>query len=280
MMNLINGGAHGDGGLDFQEFMVMPVSAKNVAEAIRMGAEIFHNLKKVIKSRGGSTLVGDEGGFSPSVKSNREGLELLTEAVKTAGYKPGADVGFALDVAASEFYDAKTKKYILKAEKRELTNTQMIDYYAELCDKFPIVSIEDGLDQNDWDGYVEFTKRLGKKIQLVGDDFFVTNPKRLEKGISVGACNSVLVKVNQIGSLTETIDCIRMAHAAGYTTVISHRSGETEDTTIADIAVAVGAGQIKTGSLSRTDRICKYNRLMYIELELGKKATFTNPFKK
>jgi len=280
MMNLINGGAHGDGGLDFQEFMVMPVSAKSVAEAIRMGAEIFHNLKKVIKSRGGSTLVGDEGGFSPSVKSNREGLELLTEAVKTAGYKPGIDVGFALDVAASEFYDAKTKKYNLKAENRQLTNTQMVDYYAELCDKFPIVSIEDGLDQNDWDGYVEFTKRLGKKIQLVGDDFFVTNPKRLEQGIKLGACNSVLVKVNQIGSLSETIDCIAMAHKANYTTVISHRSGETEDTTIADIAVAVGAGQIKTGSLSRTDRICKYNRLMYIENELGKKATFKNPFKK
>jgi enolase len=280
MMNLINGGAHGDGGLDFQEFMVMPISAKTVAEAVRMGAEIFHNLKKVLKGRKQSTLVGDEGGFSPSVKSNREGLELLTEAVKAAGYNAGKDVGFCLDVAASEFYDREKGLYILKAENKALTPTQMVDYYVELVNNFPIVSIEDGLDQNDWDGYVEFTNRLGWKTQLVGDDFFVTNPKRLKQGIEKGACNSILVKVNQIGSLTETLECIKMAHAAGYTTVISHRSGETEDTTIADIAVAVGAGQIKTGSLSRTDRICKYNRLMYIENELGKAAKFQNPFKK
>jgi enolase len=278
MMNLINGGAHGDGGLDIQEFMVMPLSAKSCTEAVRMGAEIFHNLKKVIKAKGQGTLVGDEGGFSPSVKSNREGLELLMQAVKDAGYTPGKDVGFCLDVAASEFYNSKTGKYDLRAENKSLTAVEMIDYYEDIVEKFPIVSIEDGLDQNDWEGYTEFTTRLGKKIQIVGDDFFVTNPTRLKKGIEKGACNSVLVKVNQIGSLTETLQCIKMAHEAGYSAVISHRSGETEDTTIADLAVAVGAGQIKTGSVSRTDRICKYNRLMYIENELGKKSCFKSPF--
>jgi enolase len=245
-----------------------------------MGAEVFHNLKNVIKKRGGSTLVGDEGGFSPSVKSNREGLELLMEAVKFAGYVPGKDISFAMDVAASEFFNRDTNKYDLGAENKSLTSSELIDYYADLVDNFPIVSIEDGLDQNDWDGYVEMTKRLGNKIQIVGDDFFVTNPVRLKDGIEKGACNSILVKVNQIGSMTETMDCIRMAHAAGYTTVISHRSGETEDTTISDIAVATCAGQIKTGSLSRTDRIAKYNRLMYIENQLGKNADFKNPFKK
>ncbi|MDR0461884.1 MAG: phosphopyruvate hydratase [Christensenellaceae bacterium] len=278
MMNVINGGAHGDGGLDIQEFMVMPIAAKTCAEAVRMGAEVFHSLKKVIKSRGQGTLVGDEGGFSPSVKSNKEGLELLTLAVKEAGYVAGKDVGFCLDVAASEFYDAKTGKYNLKAENKSLTADQMIDFYADIVDKFPIVSIEDGLDQNDWAGYAKLTERLGAKVQLVGDDFFVTNSVRLKKGIDQKACNSILVKVNQIGSLTETLQCIKMAHDAGYSTVISHRSGETEDTTIADLAVAVGSGQIKTGSLSRTDRTCKYNRLMYIEQELAKKAVFKSPF--
>jgi enolase len=280
MMNIINGGAHADNNLDCQEFMIMPIGAPTCAEAIRMGAEVFHNLKKVLKGKGLNTNVGDEGGFAPSLDSNRAGLDCVMTAIKQAGYTAGKDFGIALDVAASEFYDRATGKYSFDGKK--LTNIEMIDIYEKWVKEFPIVSIEDGLDQNDWDGYVEFTKRLGGKIQLVGDDFFVTNPKRLKQGIEKGACNSILVKVNQIGSLSETLDCIKMAHEAGYTTVISHRSGETEDTTIADIAVAVGAGQIKTGSLSRTDRICKYNRLMYIEghLPARTKAVFKNPFAK
>jgi len=278
MMNIINGGAHGDNNLDCQEFMIVPISAKTVAEAVRMGAEVFHNLKKVLKDMGCNTNVGDEGGFAPNLGSNKEGLQVVMTAIEKAGYKPGKDIAFALDVAASEFFSRETGKYTF--DGKELTSTQMIDIYENWVKEFPIVSIEDGLDQNDWDGYVEFTKRLGKKIQLMGDDFFVTNPKRLAEGIAKGACNSILVKVNQIGSLTETLECIRTAHKAKYTTIISHRSGETEDTTIADIAVATGAGQIKTGSLSRTDRVCKYNRLMYIERELGKLARFENPFKR
>jgi len=283
MMNVINGGAHGDNNLDIQEFMIVPIGAKTCAEAIRMGAEVFHNLKKVLKERGLNTNVGDEGGFSPSLGSNREALELISVAIKKAGYALGKDIAFTLDVAASEFFITNNEgkiKGVYRFEGRDLTTVEMIDYYEKLVSEFPIVSIEDGLDQNDWEGYVELTRRLGSKIQIMGDDFFCTNVKRLKKGIEMGACNSILVKLNQIGTLTETLECIKMAHDAGYTTVISHRSGETEDTTIADLAVAVNAGQIKTGSLSRTDRVAKYNRLLYIEQELGKKAGFGNPFLK
>lgn len=262
MMNIINGGAHADNNLDIQEFMVQPCGAKNMAEAVRMGAEVFHALKEILKSKGLVTGVGDEGGFAPSLKANREGLELCVEAVQKAGYKMGSDFKLCLDVAASEFYDDKTKKYSF--DGKQLSADEMVAYYEQLCNDFDIASIEDGLDQNDWDGYVAMTKKLGKRIQIVGDDFFCTNTTRLKKGIEKGACNAILIKVNQIGSLTETLDCIKMAHDAGYKTVISHRSGETEDTTIADIAVAVKAGQIKTGSLSRTDRVAKYNRLIMI----------------
>jgi len=278
MMNIINGGAHGDNNLDIQEFMIMPVGAKTCSDAIRMGAEVFHALKSILKEKKLNTNVGDEGGFAPNLKSNREGLELCVAAIERAGYKSGKDFKLALDVAASEFYSTESQKY--NFEGGELTTEQMVEYYVELCNDFPIISIEDGLDQNDWDGYVLLTKKLGKHIQVVGDDFFCTNPKRLAKGISVGACNSILIKLNQIGSLSETLEVIKIAHDAGYTTVISHRSGETEDTTIADLAVAVNAGQIKTGSLSRTDRTAKYNRLMMIEKELGKYAKFTNDIKK
>jgi len=274
MMNIINGGAHADNNLDIQEFMIMPVGAKTVAEAIRMGAEIFHNLKKVLKEKGLNTAVGDEGGFAPNLKSNREGLLVIMTAIEKAGYKAGKDVKLALDVAASEFYNPETGKYVLSGENREMTAAQMIDYYEGLVAEFPIISIEDGLDQNDWEGYTAFTKRLGGKIQIVGDDFFVTNTVRLSKGIKSGACNSILIKLNQIGSLTETLRCIKMAHQSNYSTIISHRSGESEDTTIADLAVAVNAGQIKTGSLSRTDRVAKYNRLIMIEKQLGKQCAF------
>jgi len=280
MFNVINGGAHGDNNLDIQEFMIMPLSAKTCTEAVRMASEVFHNLQKVLQSKNLSTNVGDEGGFSPSLGSNREGLELLITAVQAAGYKPGVDFGFCLDVAASELYNRETGKYDLAGEGRSLTASEMVDFYAGLVDKFPIVSIEDGLDQNDFDGYAEFTRRMGGRIQLVGDDFFVTNVKRLEKGIQMGCCNSILIKLNQIGTLTETLQCIKLAHDNHYTAVVSHRSGETEDVSIADIVVAVSGGQIKTGSVSRTDRIAKYNRLMYIENELGKKAAFKMPFAK
>ncbi|MDR1138983.1 MAG: phosphopyruvate hydratase [Clostridiales bacterium] len=266
MMNIINGGAHADNNLDIQEFMVQPVGAKTIAQAVRMGAEVFHALKSILKSKGLLTGVGDEGGFAPSLKANREGLELCVEAVHKAGYKMGSDFKLCLDVAASEFYDDKTGKYAF--DGKQLTGAEMVDYYTKLCQDFDIASIEDGLDQNDWDGYVSMTKQLGNKIQIVGDDFFCTNTTRLKDGIAKGACNAILIKVNQIGSLTETLDCIKMAHDAGYKTVISHRSGETEDTTIADIAVAVKAGQIKTGSLSRTDRVAKYNRLILIDSQL------------
>jgi len=268
MMNIINGGSHADNSVDFQEFMIMPVGAPSFKEGIRMGAEVFHALKKVLHDKGKNTAVGDEGGFAPDLDSNREALEVIMEAIKAAGYKAGTDIMLAMDVAASEFYNKETKKYDIASENRSLTATEMIDLYEGLCNDFPIISIEDGLDQNDWDGYKALTERIGKKVQIVGDDFFVTNTKRLKKGIDGGMCNSILIKVNQIGTLTETFEAIEMAKRANYTAIISHRSGETEDATIADIAVATNAGQIKTGSMSRTDRIAKYNRLLKIENQL------------
>jgi len=254
--------------------MIMPTGAPSFKEAIRWGAEIFHALKKVLKDKGHITSVGDEGGFAPNLGSNREALEVIVEAIKAAGYTPGEQIKICLDVAASEFYNKDTKKYDLAGEGRSLSLDELIDLYAGFCDDFPIVSIEDGLDQNDWDGYKKLTDRLGSKVQLVGDDFFVTNTKRLSRGIAEGMCNSILVKVNQIGTLTETFDCIEMAKRANYTCIISHRSGETEDVTISDIAVAVNAGQIKTGSMSRTDRVAKYNRLLKIENQLGEQAVY------
>ena len=266
MMNIINGGEHADNNLDVQEFMIIPHGHKTCADGIRMGAEVFHTLKKVLTERKLSTSVGDEGGFAPNLKSNREALELIMLAIKQSGYVAGKDFTLAMDVAASEFWCAKTKKYIL--EGKPLSSTQLIDYYEQLCREFSISSIEDGLDQNDWDGYVELTRRLEKSVQIVGDDFFCTNAKRLQRGIEMRACNAILIKLNQIGTVTETLQCIRMAQAAGFGVVISHRSGETEDTTISDLAVATNAGQIKTGSLSRTDRVAKYNRLIKIEKEL------------
>lgn len=269
MMNILNGGSHADNSVDFQEFMILPVGAESFRDALQIGAEVFHNLKKVLKEKGYSVSVGDEGGFAPNLKSNKEALELIVKAIKQAGYKPGEDVALALDVASSEFYDKDLNKYVLEGENRSLSTDELIDFYEQLINEFPIISIEDGLDQNDWEGYKKLTDRLGKKIQIMGDDFFVTNTKRLQAGIEKGLCNSILIKVNQIGTLTETFDCIEMAKRAGYTAVVSHRSGETEDVTIADIAVAVNAGQIKTGSLSRTDRIAKYNRLLNIEAEIG-----------
>ncbi|MDR0884480.1 MAG: phosphopyruvate hydratase [Oscillospiraceae bacterium] len=274
MMNILNGGSHADNSVDFQEFMIMPVGAKTFAEAIRTGAEVFHALKSVLAAQGKNTAVGDEGGFAPNLPSNRAALEVIVEAIKKAGYEPGKDVKIAMDVASSEFYDEASKKYVLKGEGRSLTADEMIDLYESFLNDFPIISIEDGLDENDWDGYKKLTDRLGKRVQLVGDDFFVTNTKRLAKGIELGLCNSILIKVNQIGSLTETFEAIEMAKRAGYTAVISHRSGETEDATIADIAVATNAGQIKTGSMSRTDRIAKYNRLLKIEAQLGAGAVY------
>ncbi|MGI5841863.1 MAG: phosphopyruvate hydratase [Christensenellales bacterium] len=274
MYNVINGGAHADNSLDFQEFMIVPASATSFKEALRMGAEIFHALKQVLKDKGLITSVGDEGGFAPNLKTNSEALRLIMLATEKAGYKPKQDVFFALDVAASEFYDKETKLYNLEGEGKRLTTSQMVEFYKELVEEFPIISIEDGLDQDDWEGYGELTKALGDKIQLVGDDFFVTNTQRLEAGIEKNLCNSILVKVNQIGTLTQTLQAISMAQISGYTAVISHRSGETEDTTIADLAVATAAGQIKTGSLSRTDRIAKYNRLLNIENTLGEKCVF------
>jgi enolase len=273
MMNIINGGAHADNNVDFQEFMIMPTGAASFSEALRMGAEIFHALKKVLKDKGYNTSVGDEGGFAPNLKSNEEALEVIMQAIKAAGYKAGDDVMLALDVAASEFY--KDGKYRLEAEQQPVkTSAELIEFYADLVDRYPIVSIEDGMAENDWDGWKLLTERLGARIQLVGDDLFVTNTKILKEGIQKGIANSILIKVNQIGTLTETLDAIEMAKRAGYTCVISHRSGETEDTTIADLAVATNAGQIKTGSLSRTDRICKYNQLLRIEDELGEVAEF------
>ncbi|SUP00328.1 Enolase [Tissierella praeacuta] len=274
MMNILNGGEHADNNVDIQEFMVMPVGAKNFKEALRMGAEIFHSLKSVLKSKGLNTAVGDEGGFAPNLSSNEEALRTIVEAIEKAGYKPGEEIMLALDVAASEMYDENKKVYNLAGEGRVLTVEEMIDYYEELVNKYPIISIEDGLAEDDWDGWKLLTDRLGKKIQLVGDDLFVTNTERLNKGIELGVSNSVLVKLNQIGTLTETLDTIEMAKTNGYTAVISHRSGETEDTTIADLAVATNAGQIKTGAPSRTDRVAKYNQLLRIEDMLGEEAVY------
>ncbi|HNZ50463.1 MAG TPA: phosphopyruvate hydratase [Bacilli bacterium] len=275
MMNILNGGSHADNNVDFQEFMIMPVGAPSFKEALRMGTEVFHHLKKVLKARGMNTAVGDEGGFAPNLSSNEEAIIVILEAIKNAGYVPGKDVVLAMDVAASEFYHKESKTYVLDGEGGKAFDSKALaHFYAELVEKYPIVSIEDGLDENDWDGWKYLTKLIGKKVQLVGDDLFVTNTKRIARGIDMGVANSVLIKVNQIGTLTETFEAVEMAKKAGYTAVISHRSGETEDTTIADIAVALNAGQIKTGSMSRTDRIAKYNQLLRIEDELGSTAVF------
>ena len=275
MMNVINGGAHSDAKIDFQEYMIMPIGATSIKEAIRMGAETFHALKKVLKTRGHVTSVGDEGGFAPNLANNEEPLEVIIEAIKAAGYVPGKDIALAMDVAASEFFDAEKKVYVFKKSTGDvLTSDQMIDYYENLVNKYPIVSIEDGLGERDWDGWKKMTDRLGKRIQIVGDDLFVTNPAILKEGIEKGIANSILIKVNQIGTLSETFDAMEMAKRNGYTTVVSHRSGESEDTTIADIAVAFNAGQIKTGSMSRTDRIAKYNQLIRIEDELENVSVF------
>ncbi len=274
MMNILNGGEHADNNVDIQEFMIMPVGATSMREAVRIGAEIFHELKKVLSARGMATSVGDEGGFAPNLASNEEALQVIVDAIKKAGYKPGEDVKLAMDVAATEMYDAKTKKYNLKGEGVEKTAEEMIDFYEMLIDKYPIVSVEDGLDEEDWEGWKLMTDRLGQKVQLVGDDLFVTNTTRLKRGIDEGISNSILIKVNQIGTLTETLDSIEMAKKAGFTCVVSHRSGETEDVTIADLVVAVNAGQIKTGAPSRTDRVAKYNQLMRIEEQLGELAVY------
>ena len=275
MMNIINGGSHADNNVDFQEFMILPVGAKSFREAIRWGAEVFHNLKAVLKSKGYNTGVGDEGGFAPNLGSNEEALQVIMEAIKKAGFEAGKDIVLGMDVASSEFFNKETKTYVLAGEGgKEFTSEQLSDFYADLVAKYPIVSIEDGLDENDWEGWAYLSKKLGDKIQLVGDDLFVTNTTKLANGIEKGIANSILIKVNQIGSLTETFDAIEMAKRAGYTAVISHRSGETEDTTIADIAVATNAGQIKTGSASRTDRIAKYNQLLRIEDQLGASAQY------
>jgi enolase len=273
MMNILNGGKHADNNVDIQEFMVFPVGADSFSEGLRMGAEVFHALKKVLKSKKLNTAVGDEGGFAPSLGSNEEAFQVIVEAIDAAGYRPGKDVCLGIDAASSEFF--QDGRYVLAAEENPDRNAeQMVDFYAEMCDKYPIISIEDGLDENDWEGWALLTKKLGKKVQLVGDDLFVTNTERLDRGIKGGIANSILIKLNQIGTLTETLAAIEMAHRAGYTSVISHRSGETEDSTIADVAVATGAGQIKTGSACRTDRVCKYNQLLRIEEQLGAAARY------
>ena len=272
MMNIVNGGQHADNPIDIQEFMIMPVSASSIREAVRMGAEIFHTLKKNLKAAGHNTNVGDEGGFAPNLKSAEEALSFIVKAISDAGYKPGEDVVLAIDAASSEFYE--NGKYEMKGEGKSYTNAQMVEFYKDLCSRFPIFSIEDGMAEDDWEGWKMLTDAIGDKVQLVGDDLFVTNPKRLAMGIEKGVANSILVKVNQIGSLTETMKAVDMAHRAGYTAVLSHRSGETEDTTIADIAVATNCGQIKTGSMSRTDRMAKYNQLIRIEEELGDMAVY------
>ncbi len=275
MMNILNGGSHADNSIDFQEFMVMPVGGESFSHSLRMGVEIFHNLKSVLKSKGYSTNVGDEGGFAPNIKSNKEAIEIVLTSIEKAGYKPGDDVMIAMDAAASEFYDEETKMYVLhKSTGDKLSSDDMISYWKEWVDNYPILSIEDGLHEDDWDGWVKLNSAIGDRVQIVGDDLFVTNTERLSKGIELKAANSILVKVNQIGSLTETIDAVSMATANGYTSVMSHRSGETEDTTIADLAVALNTGQIKTGSASRSDRIAKYNQLLRIEEELGSAGYF------
>ena len=272
MMNILNGGQHADNNVDIQEFMIMPVGGENFKESLRIGTEVFHNLKNVLKSRKLNTAVGDEGGFAPNLESNEEALQTIVEAIKKAGYEPGKDVMIAIDAAASEFYE--DGKYNRAGDNAVRTSDEMIEYYKNLVEKYPIISIEDGLAEDDWDGWKKLTQELGSKIQLVGDDLFVTNVKRLQKGIEMGVCNSILIKLNQIGTLTETLDAIELAKRHGYTAVISHRSGETEDTTIADVAVATNAGQIKTGSTSRTDRICKYNQLLRIEDMLESTAVY------
>ncbi|MFA5043684.1 MAG: phosphopyruvate hydratase [Kiritimatiellia bacterium] len=275
MMNIMNGGAHSDAPVDLQEFMIMPKGAKSFREALRMGAEVFHALKSILKDMQLSTAVGDEGGFAPKLKSNTEALDVIVKAIAKAGYKPGKDIFIALDPAASEFYDAAKKRYVFKkSDKSEHTSEQMVQFYEGLVKKYPIISIEDGMAESDWSGWKQLTDKIGGQTQLVGDDLFVTNTKFLKKGIELGTANSILIKLNQIGTLTETLDAIRMANNAGYTAVVSHRSGETEDTTIADLTVAVNAGQIKTGSACRTDRVCKYNQLLRIEEQLGKNAVF------
>jgi len=274
MMNIINGGKHADNNVDLQEFMVMPVGAQNIRHALQMGAEIFGHLKKVLAAKGYNTAVGDEGGFAPDLKSNEEALEVIMEAIDKSGYKAGKDVMLALDPASTEFYDAKKKTYNLDAEGKKLSADKMIDFYENLIKKYPIISIEDGLAEDDWEGWQEMVKRLGGLIQIVGDDLFVTNPKRLKRGIDEKAANSILIKLNQIGTLTETLDAIEMAQKAGFTAVVSHRSGETEDATIGDVVVATSAGQIKTGSMSRSDRLAKYNQLIRIEETIGGNAIY------
>jgi len=272
MMNIINGGSHADNSVDLQEFMILPVGAPTFREAIRYGAEVFHNLSKVLKSKGLATTVGDEGGFAPNLSSNEEAISVILQAIEQAGYKPGVDIFLGLDAAASEYYTDGI--YDLASESKTYTSAQMADFFVDWVDRYPIISIEDGFDENDWDGWKLITEKLGNRIQLVGDDLFVTNPKILQKGIERDIANSILIKVNQIGTLTETFAAIELAHKASYTAVMSHRSGETEDVTIADLAVATGTGQIKTGSLSRSDRVAKYNRLMKIEEELGEAAVY------
>ncbi|HHT55906.1 MAG TPA: phosphopyruvate hydratase [Acholeplasma sp.] len=275
MMNIVNGGAHSDAPIDFQEFMIFPVNAPSFKEAIRWGTEVFHHLKAILKKQGLSTAVGDEGGFAPNLASNEATIDVILEAIKAAGYEPGKDFFLGFDVAASEFYNKETNKYVFKKSTgQEFTPEQLVDFYVGLVDKYPIISIEDGMDENDWDGWKLLTDKLGDKIQLVGDDLFVTNTEYLARGIETNTANSILIKVNQIGTLTETFDAIEMAKRAGYTAVVSHRSGETEDTTISDIVVATNAGQIKTGSASRTDRIAKYNQLIRIEDQLGDQAQY------
>jgi enolase len=275
MMNILNGGAHADNGIDFQEFMVMPVGASSFSEALRMGTEVFHTLRKVLKEKGLSTNVGDEGGFAPNIKSNQEAIEYVLRAIEAAGYKPGQDIYIAMDAASTEFYDEKTKMYTFKkSDGKTLSSEEMVGFWADWTKKYPIISIEDGLAEDDWSGWAKLTETIGDTTQLVGDDLFVTNTSRLGDGIGKGVANSILVKVNQIGSLTETIDAVNMAHTHAYTSVMSHRSGETEDTTIADLAVALNCGQIKTGAPSRTDRVAKYNQLLRIEEQLGDSARY------
>ena len=275
MMNILNGGAHADNNVDIQEFMILPVGAASFAEALRMGAETFHSLKKVLRKKGLQTAVGDEGGFAPNLRSNEEAMEAILEGITLAGYKPGKDLCIGIDAAASEFYSSHQKKYLLSAEKKPKKSIdELIELYTDWVKKYPLISIEDGLDESDWKGWKKLTKALGSKIQLVGDDIFVTNTKILEKGIKRGIANSILIKLNQIGTVTETLDAVEMAHRAGYTSIISHRSGETEDTTIADLSVALGTGQIKTGAPSRSDRVAKYNQLLRIEEKLGKSALY------
>lgn len=275
MMNILNGGAHADNKIDFQEFMIMPVGAATFSEGLRWGVEIFHSLKTVLKSAGYSTNVGDEGGFAPNIQSNEEAIETVLKAIENAGYKPGEDVAIAMDAASSELYDAQSGQYVFhKSDNRKMSSAELVEYWAGWCAKYPIVSIEDGMAEDDWAGWKALTEKLGKSVQLVGDDLFVTNVKRLSRGIQEQIANGLLVKVNQIGSLTETIRSVTMAQHAGYNTIMSHRSGETEDTTIADLAVALNCGQIKTGSASRSDRMAKYNQLLRVEEELGDKAIY------